>query len=91
LYGKQLGKGNAMQTEFGKMVEETTYVVETPTCGRCGKSGSVEVPMQGFLIRQLGGLIQEAYPDLDLSLREQLISGTHPACWDEMFGESGHA
>ena len=80
-----------MQTEFGKMVEETTYVVGTPQCIRCGKGGSVEVPMQGFLIRQLGGLIQDAYPDLDLALREQLISGTHPACWQELFGQEGHA
>jgi hypothetical protein len=75
-----------MQTEFGKMVEETTYVVETPQCIRCGEGGSVEVPMKGFLIRQLGGLIQDAYPDLDLPLREQLISGTHPKCWEELFG-----
>ena len=75
-----------MQTEFGKVVEETTYIVETPTCTMCGKGGTVEVPMKGFLIRQLGGLIQDAYPDLDLALREQLISGTHPKCWEELFG-----
>ena len=73
-------------TEFKEMVEGTTYVVETPPCFHCGKSGSIEVPMKGFLVRQLGGLIQDAYPDMSAPLREQMVSGTHPQCWDEMFG-----
>ena len=79
---KQTRKGKQMETEF----EGTTYIVETPTCHMCGKGGTVEVPMVGFLIRQLGGLIQEAYPDLDKSLREQIITGTHPKCWEILMG-----
>jgi len=63
-------------TAFGEMVKNTTYIVETPKCFVCGDYGQVEVPMEGFLVRQLGGLIQEAYPDLDLGLREQMITGT---------------
>ena len=74
-------------TAFGELVENTTYIVETPKCFVCGDCGQVEVPMTGFLIRQLGGLIQEAYPDLDLGLREQMISGTHPDCWELRFGK----
>ena len=74
-------------TAFGEVVENTTYIVETPKCFVCGDYGQVEVPMKGFLIRQLGGLIQEAYPDLDLGLREQMISGTLPACWELRFGK----
>ena len=74
-------------TAFGELVENTTYIVETPKCFVCGDYGQVEVPMEGFLVRQLGGLIQEAYPDLDLGLREQMISGTHPACWELRFGK----
>ena len=58
------------------------------TCSWCGKDGIVEVPAVGFFARQLGAAIQDAYPDLDKSLREQLMTGYHPACWDEMFG--GH-
>ena len=74
-------------TAFGELVENTTYIVETPNCFVCGDYGQVEVPMKGFLIRQLGGLIQEAYPDLDLGLREQIISGTHPICWEKTYGK----
>jgi hypothetical protein len=77
-------------TAFGEVVENTTYIVETQKCFVCGDNGQVEVPMKGFLIRQLGGLIQEAYPDLDLGLREQMISGTHPKCWELTYG-LGHA
>ena len=73
-------------SEFKEMVESTTYIVETPKCFHCGVGGTVEVPMKGFLIRQLGGLIQDAYPDLPAPLREQMVSGTHPQCWEEMFG-----
>lgn len=73
-------------TNFGEIVESTTYIVETPLCLVCGFHGQVEVPMKGFLIRQLGGLIQEAYPDMDKALREQMISGTHPQCWEKVYG-----
>ena len=73
-------------TTFGEIVEGTTYVVETPQCFVCGKTGEVEVPMKGFLIRQLGGLIQDAYPDLDKALREQMMTGIHPECWKKSFG-----
>lgn len=66
---------------------DETYVVETSMCSWCNKGGMVEVPAVGFFTRQLGAAIQEAYPDLDKSLREQLMTGTHPACWTEMFGE----
>lgn len=79
-------KGKEM-TAFGEIVKNTTYIVETPKCYVCGNCGQVEVPMEGFLIRQLGGLIQEAYPNLDLGLREQIISGTHPDCWKQVYGE----
>lgn len=73
-------------TAFGELVKNTTYVVQTDPCFICGEAGQVEVPMQGFLIRQLGGLIQEAYPDMDRALREQLVSGIHPKCWQDTYG-----
>jgi hypothetical protein len=67
-----------------------TYIVQTPTCTWCGKDGIVEVPAVGFFARQLGAAIQDAYPDLHKSLREQLMTGYHPECWTEMFSEECH-
>lgn len=63
-----------------------TYMVETPICGMCGEGGVVEVPAVGFLQWNFGMLVQEAFPDLDVSIREQMISGTHPKCWNAMTG-----
>jgi hypothetical protein len=31
--------------------------------------------------------IQDVFPQLDKDVREWMISGTHPACWKEVFGE----
>jgi hypothetical protein len=68
-------------------LQEETYIVETPTCSWCSKQGTVEVPAVGFLQWNFGMLVQDAFPDLDKALREQMTSGTHPQCWTEMFGE----
>jgi hypothetical protein len=74
-------KGHAMS------LDTETYIVETPICGMCGEQGVVEVPAVGFLQWNFGMLVQEAFPDVSLDIREQLISGTHPECWKKMVGE----
>jgi len=32
-----------------------------------------------------GANAQDAFPDLLAPIREQIISGTHPECWNEIF------
>ena len=60
--------------------------VTTPKCMVCGKFGEVEVDSVGhYRWKHQGVLIQLALPNLSTELREQLKTGTHPACWDEMF------
>jgi hypothetical protein len=65
-------------------VKDSTHLVRTPTCGICKQDGVVEVPSIGFLQWNFGMLIQDALPDLDIALREQMMSGTHPKCWEIM-------
>jgi hypothetical protein len=65
-------------------LKDSTHIVATPTCGICKEDGFVEVPSIGFLQWNFGMLIQDAFPDLDISLREQMMSGTHPKCWEIM-------
>ena len=60
--------------------------IETRRCSHCGYKGEIEVPNAGLFKRNSGALIQEAFPDLSKELREQLMTGTHPECWAEMFG-----
>lgn len=64
--------------------------VTTRPCMHCGRSGSIVLAddqVVGYR-RWLAGdfvLIQDAVPTLPREQREQLMTGTHPACWDAMF------
>jgi len=64
--------------------------VTTRRCCVCGRGGSLLVDAEAYgrwrLPRSEGGLLaQEAFPDLSPADREQLISGTHPECWEALF------
>ena len=63
------------------------YVVETSNCIHCGNTGAVEVPAQGLFFYNQGKLIQDCFPEMAIDLREQLITGTHPKCFEEMSKE----
>ena len=60
--------------------------VQTGTCVVCEQPGELSVERHRYWHwKGDGQLIQLALPELSVAEREQLISGTHPACWDEMF------
>lgn len=62
--------------------------VMTPPCPLCHKRGFVKVDAVEYLKWQDSDLnIQDAMPSADADTREQLISGTHPECWNKLFGE----
>jgi len=58
--------------------------VSTPKCFHCKQYGEVVVDSDGFDKWMAGYLVQDAFPGLNLEIREQLVSGTHSECWDEM-------
>jgi len=68
-----------------------SMMIQVPTgiCCHCGQDGYVEMPYKQFCegraLYDKGALMQDAYKELDVDLREQMISGTHPKCWIEMF------
>jgi len=64
----------------------TTTLIETRRCIHCGENGILELSNDGIAKYENGALIQEAFPDIDIQMREQIISGIHPKCWNEMFG-----
>jgi hypothetical protein len=70
-------------TNQGERMELVT--VETKRCIHCGETGVMAVGKEGIALRQAGESIQDCFPYLSAPEREQLISGTHPECWDEMF------
>jgi hypothetical protein len=60
--------------------------VITPSCMVCGKTSTMEVDSRGLHRWQhLGVLIQNAFPDMSAEEREQLKTGTHPACFESIF------
>jgi hypothetical protein len=34
-----------------------------------------------------GEYIQNVFPHVDIEIREWMISGTHPECWKQVFGD----
>lgn len=57
-------------------------------CFVCGKQAIVEIPATDEQLDEyeLGYKnIQTVFPDLAPEIREMMISGTHPACFEKMF------
>tara|TARA_Y100000004_G_C8746259_1_gene340423 strand:+ start:93 stop:335 length:243 start_codon:yes stop_codon:yes gene_type:complete len=62
-----------------------TYTIQTDVCINCGELGRVIVDAQGLFMYNQGNLIQDCFPKMPKELREQLMTGTHPQCFEEMF------
>lgn len=60
-----------------------THVV---TCHHCKKSTSIVMDSKEWKRWKDGELAQNVWPYLSSDDREMIISGTHPKCWDEMYG-----
>lgn len=57
----------------------------TPACTICEKTSTLELDHRDIAAWKAGALIQDVWPDLTPDVRELLISGTHPECWDSLF------
>jgi hypothetical protein len=84
--GQNLGRETLIEKE---MVEITTGA-----CIQCGKRGTVLAPRKAWeawyglgVVEGPRPFIQDAFPMLSAGEREQILTGTHPKCWDEMFEE----
>jgi len=54
-------------------------------CVQCGGVSLLEVDADAYHRWELGEHAQVVWPDWSASEREVLISGTHAACWEEIF------
>lgn len=67
---------------------DNLVAVTTPRCMVCREQGTLWVDMFAWQAYTSGRLLaQQAFPDMSPDAREQIISGTHSACWDALFGE----
>lgn len=47
----------------------------------------MNVDPAGYLAWKSGALVQDAFPDESIERREMIISGVHPKCFEDMYGE----
>lgn len=59
----------------------------TITCPFCGKVHSVSVNVADYIRWTNRELVQNAFPYLSATEREQIISGICPTCQRDIFGE----
>ena len=69
------------------MTDVKMVTVTTDTCTMCGQGGEVQVPAEEFdkWDHGRGPYIQKAMPSVSADVREQILTGTHPACWDALW------
>lgn len=48
--------------------------------------GYVDVPEDEHKEWENGAHVQDAFPNLSAGDREQIITGTHSECWNQLFG-----
>ncbi len=60
---------------------------QTKPCRYCHHTSRVQLDEDKFQAWQKGEYVQNVWPEKSPDDRELLITGTHPKCWDEMFGE----
>lgn len=60
--------------------------ITTRPCMFCHETSTVEATEAEALAWLAGQPVQDVWPEMPRAEREQLISGTHPACWAGVFG-----
>jgi len=62
-------------------------MVHTKTCIVCGQAGFIMLESDKWDRYKAGEHVQNVWPEMPASQREQIITGTHSRCWDELFGD----
>lgn len=73
-----------MNTNGTTTTEFVAY--STAPCLRCGNTSTVLLPATAASAIANRRPVHEVLPEATLELRELLISGIHPECWDALFG-----
>ena len=60
--------------------------ITTRQCIMCGESTTMDVNAVKLRRWRDGEHVQNVWPEWSPDKRELMITGTHPNCWDTMFG-----
>lgn len=67
-----------------------TVRIQCLPCLHCGKDGVIEVEMTDEQLDDFthgSHNIQRIFPELSAEVREMLLTGTHPDCWNDMWSD----
>lgn len=67
-------------------VPDGYVVARCPACPCCGVAALVTVLPRDLREYHAGSHVQDVWPQASAEWRELVITGTHPECWDRMFG-----
>jgi len=85
-----LRESNPLFEEYQMLLEKhdgmDVTILMTKPCFHCGDSALIAVSDSDLERYKNGALIQEAFPEMSIVDREMLISGTHEACWNKIYG-----
>lgn len=71
---------------FQSNLDEDPYIY-TNSCYHCGQENIIKIDTQDYKLWKVNQtFVQLVFPELSNEQRELLISGTHPECWTEIFG-----
>lgn len=65
--------------------ENEGLVVINTTCPQCGKQHYLGMTVNDFRAYAAERLADEVFPDESADVRELLITGVCPECWDKLF------
>lgn len=68
------------------MSSNETKTIVTEGCVICGERTYLTLNRDSYTQWTNGVYAQDAFPNMTADERELLISGTHPLCFDELFG-----
>ena len=70
------------------MKNEELIQVKTKPCIHCGAITLIEMTRDQYdRVVENKEYIQDIFPDKSADYRELVISGIHPTCWIELFGD----
>ena len=59
----------------------------TKQCVVCGQHAVIELDPIRIMRWKAGDHVQDVWPEQSAEWREMLVSGIHPQCWAELFGD----
>lgn len=68
-----------------KCRKDEGLVVINTTCPECGKQHYLGMTVDDFRDYAVDCLVDKVFPDESADVRELLITGTCPECWDKLF------